>query len=370
MGLLPPKITADPDKSAASLVLLFVLLSNMVMSLGFIPILFFSFERSPIMFEFGLPAIFVCIACYVVAYFLLTRLGWAIMAGNIAQVGIYVSSVTGGWLTGGVYSPMLYFLLIPPVFAFVLANVKSGVVWFVLTMITFSVIWFIDEFRIAEPLYMIANQRDESLMAVLLPVATCMMIMMAIMIYEVNSFNLKKQLSQERNLLAFKATHDPLTALANREEFNTQIILAFNNARHSSSTLALVYIDLDGFKPINDTLGHHAGDEVLEVIAGRLRHIVRGTDTVARLGGDEFAIIFQGVGSEAKMEPILSKILASISGPIHLNNAAEPNVTVHGSLGVAFYDDTVASVETLCRNADAAMYKAKEEKNTWRFFQA
>jgi diguanylate cyclase (GGDEF)-like protein len=365
---LPQRLLDDHSKRTESIVLLFVLVSNTIVSLLFIPVIYLMFDRSPVVMELGLPILAICITSYLAALLIVSYLGWINVAGNVAQVGIFATAVYAGWLTGGVYSPMLYLLLIPPVFAFVLTNVASGVIWFLVTMATFFSIWYLDEFGIAEPMFMIANEIDDSLMNILLPVTSCIMIMFAIAVYEMNSFKLKRLLAQERNLLAFKATHDPLTGLANREEFNTQIKLAVNNARHSSFPLALVYIDLDGFKPINDTLGHHAGDVVLEVISERLTRIVRGTDTVARLGGDEFAIIFQGVGTEEKITPILEKLLRTIAEDIDLEDGE--SVSVKGSLGVAFYSENSDSVDSLCRHADAAMYQAKETKNTWRFFQA
>ena len=364
--LLPESLRNNRDSQIEAIVLLFILMSNTLICLLFIPIIIWVFDFTSELFELSRNLLMACIATYAVAFVILNRFGNIIIAGNISLVAVYVSSTYAGWYTGGVYSPIFYLLMIPPVFAFVLTNVASGVIWFIITMITFFTVWALDEFGIAEPVYLIYNPYETSLMGILLPVTTCGMLMIAITIYEMNRFKLRKMLAHERNLLAFKATHDPLTGLVNREEFNTQMLLAIQNAKHLSQSLTLIYIDLDGFKSINDTIGHHAGDKVLEVISDRLMYGVRGTDTVARLGGDEFAIIFRGIGDEKMITPILTKVLNIISLPIGLDE--EQSVEVYGSIGVAFLDREIDDQGSLCRNADKAMYEAKETKNTWCFY--
>ncbi len=366
---LPDELLADPNSRSEAVVLSFILMCNFITCLIFIPIVSFAFQNTPSVYDVGMPMLIGCVVNYCIAGLILVYMKNIIVAGNISLIAPYVCSVIGGWMTGGVFSPMMFLLLVPSVFAFVLTNVWSGVAWFTLTILTFFSFWFLDEFDYYEPLFMIYDTTEYSLMQVILPVTTCVMIMIAVAIYEANSIKLKKLLAQERNMLAFKAAHDPLTGLANREEFNTQIDLAIASARRSDYPLSLVYIDLDGFKPINDELGHHAGDQVLKVISARLKGIVRGTDTVARLGGDEFSIILQGVGGKDFVEPILQKLLKTIGSDIMLDDGNPVNV--YASLGVAFLNlEDKGNVDgtTLCRQADSAMYLAKNEKNTWRFF--
>lgn len=259
---LPEELLQDPNTRSEAVVLSFILLCNFITCLLFFPIIALMFEQTPSVYEYGMPMLLGCIVNYCVAGLVLVYLKSVVLAGNISLVAPYVCSVIGGWLTGGVFSPMLFLLLVPSVFAFVLTNVWSGIAWFTLTILTFFTFWYLDEFDIYEPLFMIYDTTDYSLMQVILPVTACIMIMIAVAIYEANSIKLKRLLAQERNMLAFKAAHDPLTGLANREEFNTQIDLAIASARRSDYPLSLVYIDLDGFKPINDELGHHAGDQV------------------------------------------------------------------------------------------------------------
>ena len=129
--------------------------------------------------------------------------------------------------------------------------------------------------------------------------------------------------------------------------------------------MGLVYIDLDGFKPVNDIYGHQMGDEALKIIAGRLKSILRLSDTTARLGGDEFALILPGIHVPGDIEVVMPKILAAIKEPIFVN---EVEVVVYGSCGVAIYPDHSEDHSVLCRYADVAMYQAKEKQDAYQVF--
>ena len=370
--LLPDELLLDPNSRSKAIVMSFILFCNMMSCLSFLIIILLGFNNTPSVVEYGVPLIFGCMLNYAIAGLTLLHFKHINLAGNLSLISPYISAVVGGWLTGGAFSPMLYILIIPPIFAFVLTNVTSGIAWFILTIFTFLVFWLVDQSGTYEPLFMITDSYEYALMQLILPITTCVMVMIAVAIYEANSIRLKRLLAMERNMLAFKAAHDPLTGLANREEFHSQLSLAISSARRLEYELSLLYIDLDAFKPINDERGHHAGDYVLVEIAKRLKQIVRGTDTVARLGGDEFAIILQGVADKARIEPILEKILVSIGHDVSLENGDKVNV--YASVGVAFLpeleeDEWFAfDSEALCRQADAARYVAKSHKNTWCFY--
>jgi diguanylate cyclase (GGDEF)-like protein/PAS domain S-box-containing protein len=161
---------------------------------------------------------------------------------------------------------------------------------------------------------------------------------------------------------------DVLTGLPNRYHFNEAFPLALSRARRAVSGLALMYLDIDHFKSINDSLGHAAGDEVLKAFAKRLQHSVRATDTVARLGGDEFVIILEGVNSADEPQVVARKIVASVAQPLEVDGRL---LTLTTSVGIAFRRAVVATdaaaVETLVGRADAALYEAKRAgRNTWR----
>ncbi|NRB41712.1 MAG: GGDEF domain-containing protein [Pseudomonadales bacterium] len=372
--IIPDSLLEDLETRLKSEVLLITLAGIMLISMCLIPVLFYFFAESPAIRDGGITLIGLCMASYVVSLFILNRFAALNTAGNITLAGIFMGAVISSWATGGIYSPLMYTLLIPPVFAFVFTNLRSALFWSMITVVTFLAIWGIDELAFRYPvmeqyesMQVIINAADVTALNIIMPLASLISILLVVASYEVSSKQMKKLLTQERNMFAFKASHDSLTGLGNRAEFDTRLQMSIDAAWHSDYPLALIYIDLDGFKPINDTLGHHAGDVVLRIIAKRLAAIVRGTDMVARLGGDEFAIILQGIGDNDKMQPIMEKILSTISQDITLDDGQSVNVS--GSLGVAYYPENADTADRLCRYADMAMYLAKEEKNTWRFYQ-
>jgi len=165
-----------------------------------------------------------------------------------------------------------------------------------------------------------------------------------------------------------QATHDALTGLPNRVLFLDLLGRAMLQADREECLLAVIFLDLDGFKNINDTLGHDWGDQLLKEIAQRLNAAVRRNDVVARQGGDEFTLLLQGVQHVDDVLAVSRKILTAVSEPIHLR---EMEVHVSASLGITIFpmDDTDA--ENLLRNADTAMYRAKEVgRNGFQFFTA
>ncbi|MBT9613338.1 MAG: EAL domain-containing protein [Burkholderiales bacterium] len=165
-----------------------------------------------------------------------------------------------------------------------------------------------------------------------------------------------------------QATHDALTGLPNRALFHDLLNRAMIQAQRDECLLAVVFLDLDGFKNINDTLGHDWGDQLLKEIAQRINAAVRRNDVVARQGGDEFTILLQGIQHVDDVLAVSRKILSAVSEPVHLQ---EMELHVTASLGITIFplDDTDA--EHLLRNADTAMYRAKEAgRNGFQFYTA
>ena len=154
--------------------------------------------------------------------------------------------------------------------------------------------------------------------------------------------------------LTHQATHDALTGLANRMLFRERVDRAMS-AIKSDRTIAVMYIDLDNFKDVNDGLGHDAGDQLLSAIAERLLNATRGSDTVARLGGDEFAILLRGVRSQSEVVIVAERVLRSLDVPL---GVAATDVRVGASIGIAF-GEALSTAEDLLRQADVAMYAAK-----------
>jgi diguanylate cyclase (GGDEF)-like protein len=156
--------------------------------------------------------------------------------------------------------------------------------------------------------------------------------------------------------LAHQAYHDPLTGLANTVMFFREVQRALERAGRNSSTTAVVYIDLDGFKAVNDTLGHSAGDQLLQQVATRLEEQIRSVDTAARLGGDEFAILLEDAGTEQDVLAIVDRMLAALTVPF---TVVGRELTVTASMGVVTASGSHADVDQLVKDADLAMYKSK-----------
>jgi diguanylate cyclase (GGDEF)-like protein len=156
--------------------------------------------------------------------------------------------------------------------------------------------------------------------------------------------------------VTYQARHDGLTGLANRAFFTERMEGALDRARSSQAPLGLFFVDLDGFKAVNDERGHAVGDQLLCQVASRLLDRVRITDTVARLGGDEFAIVLSDVGSAAEIEKAAERVAEAFVEPFEVG---DQKLTVGASIGRAIWPEDAAEVEALMRHADASMYRAK-----------
>ena len=178
---------------------------------------------------------------------------------------------------------------------------------------------------------------------------------------------LNKIAHHDAKLMKFLALLDPLTGLANRRLLDDRIWTALAHARRNKTAMAVVYIDLDGFKQINDTRGHAVGDMLLKLVAERLLASVREEDTVARQGGDEFMIVLWQVSGAAAAVTVVSKIIEAVSQPYVIDGLAVDMTT---SAGVSIYPIDGEDVDTLIKNADFALYEAKRAgKNIYRLSQ-
>jgi diguanylate cyclase (GGDEF)-like protein/PAS domain S-box-containing protein len=159
------------------------------------------------------------------------------------------------------------------------------------------------------------------------------------------------------------ALYDQLTGLANRTLLSDRLQAAIRHSERSGGELALLFIDLDGFKPINDAHGHDAGDAVLETLGRRLQAVLRGSDTAARIGGDEFVILAEGTHGREDAVLIAEKVLQEINSPITWHGSP---LGVGASIGIALYPQHAQDADTLLTSADNAMYSAKQRgKNQW-----
>ena len=191
-------------------------------------------------------------------------------------------------------------------------------------------------------------------------------IALIISMFDFRASMLSSALSQARQEVQFLALHDNLTKLPNRLLLQDRLNQEYENAKRTGKPFSILFLDLDGFKQVNDAYGHHNGDSLLAEIAERLRNLVRARDTVARIGGDEFVIVCDAVEPMA-LANLANKLIAAIEKPCSLGKYVGE---VSASVGIALYEDGMSS-DLLLKNADAAMYHAKAMgRHTYCFFKA
>ena len=172
-----------------------------------------------------------------------------------------------------------------------------------------------------------------------------------------------------RERIASLAYHDALTGLANRTSLAPALEQAVERTRRRSSKLACLFLDLDGFKEVNDRHGHDAGDRLLVEAAQRLRAALRSSDPLARLGGDEFFVVLEDLQSNVPAERVAQKLLAALMEPYDLGGGRQARISA--SIGISVFPDDAGDGATLMKHADSAMYSAKQAgKNAYRFFVA
>ena len=172
----------------------------------------------------------------------------------------------------------------------------------------------------------------------------------------------ERKRSEER--LSFLAQYDVLTGLPNRALFYDRLRQAIGRARRENEMIGLMFLDLDRFKQINDTLGHAAGDRVLKVVAERLKRFLREVDTIARLGGDEFTVVIEGVTAPEQLGAIAEKIRSAMAEPVDLDGR---EMSISSSIGITLYPRDAQDIEQLVKNADIAMYHAKRRGGRQQF---
>ena len=186
---------------------------------------------------------------------------------------------------------------------------------------------------------------------------------------KINYFGVFSDLSSQNNMnddLLHLAYHDPLTNLPNRLKLEAQLEYVVNNSKRNNLQFAILFLDLDDFKIINDTLGHSSGDEVLISFSKKIKRIIRTNDMIARVGGDEFIIVLSDITSYLFIERVCNKILTLVNKPFNINNT---NFNIGVSIGVAIYPENGSDLKSLIHNADSAMYHAKNKgKNHFEFF--
>jgi diguanylate cyclase (GGDEF)-like protein len=191
-------------------------------------------------------------------------------------------------------------------------------------------------------------------------VAACCLLI--ILLFEMNRLydrlNAALAVAQTLELdLTFRAENDSLTGLPNRALFYDRLATAMTRCRRSKKLMALLYIDIDNFKKINDSLGHAAGDGLLRSFAQRLSQCVRASDTVARLGGDEFTVILENLTSRETAQSVVEKLMTALRCPFGTGDDA---IEARASIGISYFTDEAIEADALIKQADSALYRAKQ----------
>ena len=201
--------------------------------------------------------------------------------------------------------------------------------------------------------------------AVFINFLSVLILVMRISNFRMSLQSLLIEVEQQRDVIAHQANHDQLTNLPTQRLANDRLKMAINAAKRHGGKVALLFIDLDGFKKANDTFGHDAGDCVLQAVASRIQHCIRAADTACRIGGDEFLVILGEIADQTSAAVAAQKIIALINQPIDFNG--QP-LQVGCSIGIGLYPDNATDSKRLRIVADAAMYSVKRSgKNNFAF---
>ncbi len=295
---------------------------------------------------------------------LLRRTGNFVLCANIVICTAWLALTSSVFVTGGPsVSTTTQIFVVTPLMAFAIAGKKSGMQWTGIVLITYLFIFILD--RKGYDFSQVMRLEFLYIHCFVDWIISFFAIIGLVLVYESTNQRLRTERDNEHQQYVYLANHDTLTGLANRNYFNNSLAEALERAKRSGNQVALLYLDLDRFKPINDKFGHETGDRVLQVIAQRLRSCVRKTDLVARIGGDEFAIILEDVKDTIDFQDIAIKILSQIAAKI---DCSHYDVNVAGSLGIALYPMHAKLIDELRVCADAAMYYSKNNSYHWSLY--
>ncbi|MGE3247072.1 MAG: diguanylate cyclase, partial [Beijerinckiaceae bacterium] len=305
------------------------------------------------------PMLLMQISLYVVANRKLTSGAFA-MAQSLVIVTAVLATYGAVFLTGGFPgSVALPTLILPASITFLLAGCRAGLAMAVATCAVVFVQWFVKaQFGFSLPDFTSTTNPTANVALVDLTVFAIMVATIAV--YESTNHRLRQELDVERQRFAALAHSDELTGLENVRGFNVRLEAEITRVRSNGGEMAVLYLDLDHFKAVNDTSGHDAGDVVLAVTGQRIRECVRAQDIVARLGGDEFAVIMVTPVDRSLVALMADRLRTAISEPVVYDGASH---VVGVSIGTEFFGHQPMSVAQLIKAVDEAMYRDKQDKH-------
>ncbi|HSB96995.1 MAG TPA: GGDEF domain-containing protein [Spongiibacteraceae bacterium] len=279
----------------------------------------------------------------------------------IGTVTVALTSVGGAVMaTSGLpASPAVPLLLLPAIIAFCILGPYRGILVALLIPALCALQWYLSTYW---GLQLPASQSGKNpvMDGLLINGVNYCLVIAVLLVYERINNNLRRERDAERQRLAHFATHDDLTGLANRRHFLQRLAESCARCDRGGQQVGVLYIDLNGFKKINDSLGHSAGDKTLVQIAERLTAMLRRQDLVARLGGDEFAIVIDPCGPQSEINDLCQRIQNRIAEPLIFDAS---QLSIGASIGVALYPSEGIDIDHVLRLADVAMYAAKHARD-------
>lgn len=359
--ILAPELRADPDQLIRGRTLIGMARFIQLAMVFIITILWFnvsSVADNAVMLGV---ALFGAMFSALIGY--LHRTANLAVAINIMLFIAFIAVQGSTLINGGIAkSPAIDVVVLPVLMAFCLSGRRLGLIWAALTVAFHIGVALLINLGVDVALVQKQQLAQETIGAWGIAYIATLFI---IYVFETVHVRLQQERDKEYDELEFLASHDALTGLANRRTFHESLSLALDRMRSTRESLAVIYLDLDGFKPVNDTLGHAVGDIVLQTVAKRIGKNVRSADTVARLGGDEFGILLHGVNTLEHAVQVAAKIRDDISRPI----GGLEMFPVSGSIGIAVAPLHSDDGDTLVRMADEAMFRAKAQKATVELYQ-
>lgn len=273
-----------------------------------------------------------------------------------------------GLLTFGILGAGYWWLVLSSLLVSTLYSVRAGVISAVVITVLMAIIGFgfiTGTFRFTVDVAAYAVSVPAWVGLLVVAIVTPFIVFQAIVGYQQTTLELLDEVHKQRDQIQQLATHDQLTGLPLPSLAADRLQIALHAARRSGKKVALLFIDLDGFKSVNDTFGHEAGDHVLKEIAHRLLKAIRAEDTAARVGGDEFIVVLGGLPDARVPAQIAGRTIRAISAPI---DYAGQQISVGASIGIGLCPDHADDAQSLRRAADAAMYRVKRTgKNQFAF---
>ncbi|MCK9506654.1 MAG: GGDEF domain-containing protein [Porticoccaceae bacterium] len=293
------------------------------------------------------------------------RTGSFVLASNLYGFAATLAMLCALSVTGGVHqSPLVSLWPLIIIFTFIMAGMKTATLWALVALSLWlaAMVMAPGDFP---SLLSLASVRAAYLLSV---VAASLGMLAVLWFFAFYHDHLLARLQVERDRALFTAAHDPLTGIANRKTFEHRLEHLIERSRLMGGLNALLIIDLDGFKQINDNDGHQFGDRVLKTIATRIHNHVRRSDLAARIGGDEFAVLLTDIRRREDIEPIVEKLHNAICAPILMDGNGE--MSVGASIGIGLVGSDGSNLETLLHNTDQAMYQAKTANLSHAFFDS